>query len=98
VRRVLAIVLLTFAALLPAVDVIACPDGCSDAAHTAVSWERGERCVPRGGCGICVNACYLHQDAPIAIGLDRDAPVAVLAATNLPPVDLSSAERPPRLT
>jgi hypothetical protein len=97
VRRALAILLLGLIGVLPSIDAVACPDGCSDATHAGASWERGERCAGTAGCGLCLNGCYVPGHPSIAIGPDCLAPMPPPPPTDLPLADSASIERPPRI-
>jgi hypothetical protein len=95
-RRTAAIVLLALVGILPAVDAVACPDGCTDATHSAPSWEAAAVCSQAPGCGLCLNAQFVHRHESILIRIERALPLSILIAPR--PVSLAppSLDRPPR--
>ena len=96
VRRVVAIVLLALVGILPVVDSVACPDGCADGTHSEASWESGRICALATGCGLCLNAFFVHQNESILIRDDRALRFLTDGACR--PVSLAppSVDRPPR--
>ena len=96
-RRAIAIALLGLIGLLPAVDAVACPDGCSNAGHATASWQTTDACAFAGACGFCVNAFFVHRDVIVARRCDCVAAMVVVAAPDLRATVLASIERPPRL-
>jgi hypothetical protein len=96
-RRAVAIALLGLIGLLPAVDAVACPDGCRNAVHATASWEATDACAIASGCGLCVNAFFVRRDVIVARRCDCVVAMLVVAAPNLPAAVLASIERPPRL-
>jgi hypothetical protein len=54
VRRLFVACLLALLALLPAVDSVYCPDGCSDSGRTRYAWQT-DVSAAADGCGLCLN-------------------------------------------
>ena len=97
VRRLAAVAVLVVIAVLPVIDSISCPDGCTDALHATSSWEHSERCGGTGGCGVCLNASYVQRDAFLVVPLNRIVGITAARISQLPSPDSDSVERPPRI-
>ena len=95
-RRAIAIALLGLIGLLPAVDTVACPDGCSNAVHATAGWQTTDACAIASACGLCVNAFFVRRDVIVARRCDCVVAMLVVAAPDLPATVLALIERPPR--
>jgi hypothetical protein len=95
VRWVIAALLLAALTLLPAMDAVHCPDGCTDRDHSPYACQYNVSGA-HGACGLCSNAVAIRKaiarldppSEPVAI----DAPSAMTFISN----PLRSVDRPPR--
>jgi hypothetical protein len=78
VRRAFAAYLLALMTVLPVVDIVYCPDGCTDAGRTGSAWQ-GDVSAQADGCGLCLNGVAVSSPAPYV------APVERIQAWPLPP-------------
>jgi len=94
VSRVVSIVLLILLVALPAMDVVSCPDGCTDVTHGCASLETGVHAS--GSCGFCPNALAVHGGWPILVGIARLAALSAAPASRVLSLAPPSIDRPPR--
>jgi hypothetical protein len=83
--------------VVPTLDLVACPDGCTDAAYPA-SVHQNDVTAAHGLCNLCVNAIAADGVAPPVERLVRLAPVATPKPCDLPSPPPPTLERPPRLS
>jgi len=95
VRRAFAILLLTLIAVLPAIDAIACPDGCSDPAHSSTTLEAASTCAATA-CGLCLNSCFVHCDHARILPTQRYVTAMPQLFADMTFVPRRAPERPPR--
>jgi len=69
VTRACTIVLAVLLAVLPAIDTVACPDGCSRPVHVASVWH--QRDARAGACGLCLNASFVHRALVVVLDSAR---------------------------
>ena len=94
-RTLVAASLLLLIAGLPAFDLVCCPDGCTDDAHAALSWNTHE-VANEQGCGLCTNAVAVHSPAMTAEPSQEFVPLHEAIAPANPDISLRSIDRPPR--
>jgi len=96
VRRIIVVAFVTLLSVLPSVDVLYCPDGCSDMARTESAWQH---CVPHVGdeCGLCLNGVAVHRDMAIIEPIQPFVDVTPRVSATLIPIPPRSLGRPPRV-
>ena len=95
VRGVYAILLFGTLAVLPPIDAVYCPDGCTDMDSAACAWH-GVVTASHAACSLCLNAVAVH-----ATMTRVDPPAELIATVAQPPstfvsIPLRSVDRPPR--
>ena len=96
VRRIVATLLVAFIALLPAVDSLACPDGCSNPMRVQTRLDRDGAAVPAAACGLCLNASFVHRNPGLALRCERILTVIAERPIAIVSVAPRQIERPPR--
>ena len=92
----LAICLLLLTVVLPAIDIVYCPDGCTENNRSAAAWHTNE--VSTGqACGLCVNAVAVHSSVVVVEPAQRFIPLPSVIPPESVSIPLQSIDRPPRL-
>jgi len=90
----LTICLIVAFSVLPGVDAVYCPDGCTDIDHAQCAWQSNVGSAI--SCGLCVNAFAVHR-TPAALDTVQRLTTFFTAAgldfVSIPPRDI---DRPPR--
>ena len=73
-RKICAACLFVLMAMLPAIDTVYCPDGCSDAGRAWSTWQR-DVATAAGGCGLCLNGVAVSSPAQYSPPTRRVQPV-----------------------
>jgi hypothetical protein len=98
-RRLIAASLLVLIAGLPAIDVVCCPDGCSDSARPALSVSvsaNTDEVSNEQGCGLCTNAVAVRSPVLTAEPGHEFVLLREAIAPPNPDTSLHSIDRPPR--
>jgi hypothetical protein len=81
--------------VLPAIDFVYCPDGCTETNLARSAWQT-DVAAANGACGLCVNAvavrCALIPVQPV----QRLTPLGTTAVFDLASIPPDSIDRPPR--
>src|SRR6266404_6137363 len=97
VARLVTVCVLSALSLLPAIDVVCCPDGCTDAGRSHAGWQHDVGAA-HDGCGLCMNAVAVTSASKRVEPNVRLTPmqnVLILNPASTPP---RSLDRPPRAT
>jgi len=95
--RKFAAMVIALLVLLPAVDTVVCPDGCTDVIHHSLTVERGTNRAAGGACGLCLNARFAPCDTAFVEGLTGETPMIVAVSVDSPVGIVRVIDRPPRL-
>jgi len=95
-RTALAILVVALLAVLPAMDVVACPDGCSRPFHSDASWTGADTCGSTAACGLCLNAFFLARYVTRVRHGVRAVPAPAVPRLTCLAGDPPSFDRPPR--
>jgi hypothetical protein len=95
-NRTVAACLLAISALLPAIDVVYCPDGCGDDARTPCAWQVAA-VSSHDDCGICLNGVAISQPPLYLPPVRRHHVVDPFITPSFVSSAPSALERPPRL-
>ncbi|HZS60284.1 MAG TPA: hypothetical protein VFA43_13495 [Gemmatimonadaceae bacterium] len=95
-RTALAVLLVALVAVLPAMDVVACPDGCSNPVHSDASWTGADTGGSTAACGLCLNAFFLARDVTSVRHRARVVLAPVVPRLVCLAGDPPSFDRPPR--
>jgi hypothetical protein len=80
---------------LPAIDLVYCPDGCTDADRTSYGWQRDG--ASRGDtCGLCVNAVAVTSGWTYSPPARRLQTVVAILAPGFLSALPRSIDQPPR--
>jgi len=96
VHRLAAACLVAALFVVPTIDLVACPDGCTDAAYS-LSLHHSDVTGARGACNLCVNAIAADGVAALIERLTRLTPLARSSTHDLLSSPPPLVERPPRL-
>ena len=94
-RRLITAFLLVLIAGLPAIDVLYCPDGCTDGGRPALTSNTDEAANEQG-CGLCTNAVAVHSPVMTTEPRQEFVPLYEAIAPANPAISLRSIDRPPR--
>ena len=94
-RALAAVVLLAALVAVPPLDLISCPDGCTDSSATTRMPKEGS-CRHQAGCGACQNGLALHIDAIRAEPVLELIPVTDLQKPRGASVRPQSIDPPPK--
>jgi hypothetical protein len=81
--------------VLPAIDAVYCPDGCTDANQPRCTWQANV-CGASGSCGLCINAVALHCALVSVDAVERLTVIGTTVAFGLVSVPPRAVDRPPR--
>jgi hypothetical protein len=96
VRTVSVLLLVVVMAVLPAVDVVFCPDGCADAGRTRCAWQGGLSTAAGGACGLCLNGLAVAPPLSHLVAIHR-IQSAVASLVNTAPLTFPRPiDQPPR--
>jgi hypothetical protein len=95
-RQSLAIWLLSLIVALPAIDLVYCPDGCTDANGSAAVWHTDDASAQQA-CGLCLNAVAVDCSIVTAEPAQRFIQLSPAIALDHVSISLRSVDRPPRL-
>jgi hypothetical protein len=93
--RAVACSLAVFLAILPAIDSVACPDGCTDAGRIECGWQT-EASPTLDACGLCLNAVAVRCAVSPVEPVQRVTPGGSFAVFHLLSFPPRSLDRPPR--
>ena len=96
VRRIVLVCLLTLMAVLPAIDVVYCPDGCTDAGRTQSAWHGHVVGHAGSGCGVCMNGVAVSSPAPYVAPAQRTQSLAAPRARRPVRTMPRQVDQPPR--
>jgi hypothetical protein len=96
VRRALVVCLLVLIAVLPAIDIVYCPDGCADAGDRARCTWQNDVSGQIDGCGLCVNGLAVSSPAPYVAPVQRIQPWPAPPATDFVGTIPRPIDQPPR--
>jgi len=95
VRTTIAMCLLLLIFTLPAIDLVYCPDGCTDADRTSYGWQSDG--ASRGDtCGLCVNAVAVTSGWTYSPPARRLQTVVAILASGFLSALPRSIDQPPR--
>jgi hypothetical protein len=95
-QRIAVAYLLAVLALLPAVDVVYCPDGCGSATRSPSVCQTA-RTSTDDGCGFCLNAVAISQPPLYVPPVRRHQSVVSLIVPSFVASAPPALERPPRV-
>jgi hypothetical protein len=87
--------LLVLMALLPAVDIVCCADGCADAGRTRCAWQT-DISAAADGCGLCLNGVAVGSPRPHIGPTRRIQPAPAPRISGLIPSITRPIDQPPR--
>jgi hypothetical protein len=94
-KRVCAVALFALIAVLPAIDAVYCPDGCTDADRDAPSCQANASGA-HGDCGLCVNAVAVQFAIPRVAPLSHPIAIEKPSPTMIVKIAPRLVDRPPR--
>jgi hypothetical protein len=95
VRRLFAICAIASLGVLPAIDFVYCPDGCTDTNRAQSAW-RTDVASATGACGLCVNAVAVHCTVMPVQPVQRLTPLETTTVFDLAWIPPDVIDRPPR--
>jgi hypothetical protein len=95
VRRLFAICAIASVGVLPAIDFVYCPDGCTDTNRAQCAWQ-SDVASAIGACGLCVNAVAVHCAVMPVQPVQRLTPLGAAAVFDLASILPDAIDRPPR--
>jgi hypothetical protein len=95
VRTAFVAYLLALMTVLPVVDIVYCPDGCTEAGRTACAWQSAAA-AQADGCGLCLNGVAVSSPAPYVAPVQRIHPLPAPRACGLVRAVPRPIDQPPR--
>jgi hypothetical protein len=81
--------------MLPAIDFVYCPDGCTDTNRAQCAWQ-SDVASANGVCGLCVNAVAVRCAMMPVQPVQRLTPIGATAVFDLASIPPHAIDRPPR--
>ena len=95
VRRLFAICAIASLGVLPAIDFVYCPDGCTDTHPAQGAWQT-DVASANGACGLCVNGVAVPCAVMPVQRVQRLTPLGTTAVFDLASIPPDAIDRPPR--
>ena len=94
-RRFCTACVVSLMAILPALDVVYCPDGCGNANRPECAWH-ADTASTSESCGLCLNGIAVRCSVVRVDPVRRLIPIPVDPASDLVSIPPRSLDRPPR--